>query len=265
MNSRVCQIDSCTMHRKISSFIIILFISASGLVAQVNIHDSTIFTSLVYATYGYQFPGGDLAKQFGSNSSIGGGFLFKTEHNWIFGFEGNFMFGQTVKNSDSLLKRISTKDGYVIDANGMYADIIYYERGYNFFAKFGKVIPVLSPNPNCGITLLAGAGYLQDKIRIHNPGNTAPQLLGDYKKGYDRLNGGFALTGSAGYMYLSNTRLMNFSISLEFTQAWTSPYRDHDSNTGEPTSGKLSSQLYTVRACWIIPLYRRVPKEFYMY
>jgi hypothetical protein len=242
-----------------------LFFTFSSLFAQVNIHDSTIFTPLISATFGYQFPGGDLAKQFGSNASIGGSIMFKTRHNWLFGAEGNFMFGQTVKNSDSLLNIISTREGFIIDANGNYADLVYYERGYNFFAKFGKVISLLAPNPNSGFTLVAGAGYIQDKIRIHNPGNTAPQLLGDYKKGYDRLNGGLALTGSLGYMYLSNTRLVNFSLSFEFMQAWTKPYRERDFDTGKQDTRNLSSQFYTIRVSWIIPLYRRVPKEFYVY
>jgi hypothetical protein len=220
---------------------------------------------LIYATYAYQFPGGDLAKQFGSNSSIGGGLLLKTKHNWLIGVEGNFMFGQTVKNSDSLLKTISTSEGFIIDGNGYYADMVYYERGYSFIGRFGKVIPLLSPNPNCGFTLMAGAGYIQDKIRIHNPGNTAPQLLGDYKKGYDKLNGGMVVSGSISYLYLSNTRLLNFSAGFEFMQAWTNPYRERDFDTGKKDTGKYSSQFYNIRVCWMIPLYRRVPKEFYVY
>jgi hypothetical protein len=253
------------MHRKAFILIGTLFIMSSCMFGQVSIHDSVISTSLIYATYEYQFPGGDLEKQFGGNSSIGGGFMFKTKQNWMFGVEGNFMFGQSVRNSDSLLRSISTHDGFIIDANGYYADIVYYERGYNFLAKFGRVIPLLAPNPNCGFTLLAGAGYIQDKIRIHNPGNTAPQLLGDYKKGYDRLNGGMAVTGSLGYMYLSNTRLLNFSLSFEFMQAWTTPYRERDFDTGKKDTRKLSSQFYSVKVCWFIPLYRRVPKQFYVY
>lgn len=241
----------------------LLFVSVSR--AQVSIVDSSIFTPMFYAVYGYQFPGGDLAEQFGSNSSIGGGFMLKTKHNWLVGVEGNFMFGQSVKNSDSLLKPILTKEGMIIDANGYYADLVFYMRGYNFLFKFGKVIPLLAPNPNSGFTVVAGAGYLQDKIRIHNPGNTAPQIYGDYKKGYDRMNGGFALTGALGYMYLSNTRLLNFSLAFEFTQTWTKPLRDYDFNTGAKDTRSFSSQYYTARAIWIIPLYRRMPKEFYLY
>ncbi len=245
--------------------ILVILITSSSLMAQVNIRDSVIFTPIIYATYGYQFPGGDLAKRFGSNSSIGGGFMIKTKHNWLFGVEGNFMFGQQVWGSDTMLSNISTSQGFIIDANGFYADLVYYERGYNFFFKTGKVIPVLSPNPNSGLVFIAGVGYIQDKIRIHNPGNTAPQLLGDYKKGYDRLNGGLAVTGSVGYMYLSNMRLLNFSVHFEFMQAWTKPYRERDFDTGLKDTKNLSSQFYTIRAVWMIPLYRRTPKEFYYY
>lgn len=244
---------------------VVLLFAAAGSFGQVNIRDSSIFTPLIHFTYGYQFPGGDIARQFGSNSSIGGSVFFKTKHNWLIGFEGNYMFGQTVKNSDSLLKNISTKEGFLIDANGYYADLVYYERGYNLLLKFGKVIPLLAPNPNSGFTVTAGGGYIQDKIRIHNPGNTAPQLLGDYKKGYDRLNGGIALTGSVGYMYLSNRRLLNFSAAFEFMQAWTWPYRERDFDTGRKDTQKLNSQFYTLRVSWIIPLYKRAPKEFYYY
>ena len=233
--------------------------------AQVNIRDSAIFTPVIYATYAYQLPGGDLARQFGGNSAIGGGFLFKTASNWLIGVEGNFMFGLSVKDADALLRNISTTEGYIIDANGFVSDIVFHERGYNFSARFGKVIPLLAPNPNSGFMVTAGTGYLQNKIRIHNPGNTAPQLLGDYKKGYDRLNGGWLLSGTLGYMYLSNSRLLNFSLALEFMQAWTTPYRDRDFDTGLKDTRKLSSQFYSLRVSWFVPLYKRAPKEYYLY
>jgi hypothetical protein len=251
--------------RKILLFICLWLFIPLIASAQVSIRDSAISTTMVYAAYSYQFPGGDLAVQFGSNSSIGGGFLYKTKRNWLFGVEGNFMFGQSVKNSDSLLTGISTRDGFVIDANGMYAEIVFYERGYNLQARFGKVIPLLAPNPNSGFVVMAGIGYLQNKIRIHVINNTAPQLEGDYKKGYDRLNGGLVLSGSLGYMYLGNTRLLNFYLGFEFTQAWTKPYRDFDFNTGRPDTRKFSSQFYGIKACWFIPLFRRAPKQFYYY
>jgi len=232
---------------------------------QVSIRDSSIAIPMIYATYSYQFPGGDLAVRFGSNSSIGGGFLVKTKSNWLIGVEGNFQFGSSVKNQDSLFTSISTPEGYIIDANGKIADVVLYMRGFSFFGSFGKLFPWVGPNPNSGFTLMAGAGYLQNKMRILNPDNTAPQLQGDYRKGYDRQNGGIALTATVGYLYMSSSRLLNFSLGFEFIQAWTKSRREVDFNTGKPDPAKLSSQYYGIKATWNIPLYRRSPKEFYLY
>ena len=105
--------------------LVLLFpiIIAAPLSAQVNLKDTTIRMGMFYATYSYQFPGGGLAKLFGGNSSIGGGFLYKLRSNWLIGAEGNFLFGGTVKNSDSLIKMIVDKDGLIIDENGYSADI----------------------------------------------------------------------------------------------------------------------------------------------
>ncbi|MBE0646553.1 MAG: hypothetical protein IH596_02095 [Bacteroidales bacterium] len=246
-------------------FFLMICMVASYANGQVSIKDSSIAIPMVYATYSYQFPAGDLAVRFGSNSSIGGGFLVKTKSNWLIGVEGNFQFGSTVKNQDSLLTTISTPEGYIIDANGRIADVILYMRGFSFLASFGKLFAWVGPNPNSGFTLMGGVGYLQNKMRILNPDNTAPQLQGDYKKGYDRQNGGVALTASVGYLFMSTSRLLNFSLGFEFIQAWTKSNRAVDFNTGQPDPAKLSSQYYGIKATWNIPLYRRSPKEYYLY
>ena len=253
------------MFRKFFPVLIFSVMMAFSGYSQVSIKDSSVFTTVFYATYSYQFPGGDLTELYGSNSSIGGGLMFKTKSNWLIGAEGNFLFGGQVKNGDSLLKNISTPDGFIIDANGYYADIVYYERGYSLFFKIGKIIPVLTPNPNSGFTIMAGAGYLQNKIRIHNPGNTAYQLLGDYKKGYDRLNSGFAVNGSLGYTFFSNSRLLNFYAGFEFTQSWTKNKREYFFDTGMRENISYSTQFYGIKINWMIPLYKRTPKEYYLY
>jgi hypothetical protein len=250
---------------KIHIPLLLLTLAVTSLQAQVNVKDSAITAPIIYATYSYQFPGGDLADRFGSNSSIGGGFLVKTSGNWLIGAEGNYLFGGTVNDQQTMLVLISNPEGQIIDANGMYADIVLYERGFSFYGYFGKLIPVLSPNPNSGFTVTAGAGYLQNKIRVHNPNNTAPQVLGDYKKGYDKLNGGFALSGSIGYTYLSNSRLTNFSVNFEFIQAWTKRMRDYNFDLKGPDPDSYSSQFYGIKVCWFIPLYKRKPKDFYLY
>ena len=250
------------MKRILAAAVLVLaFLQGAG---QVSIKDSSIFTPLIYATYSYQFPAGDLSERFGDNSSIGGGIMLKTKSNWLIGAEWDYLFGASVKNQDSLLRLISTPEGLIIDANGYYADVILNERGWGIYGSIGKIIPIW-PNPNSGISVIAGAGYLQNKIRYNNPDNTAPQLDGDYKKGYDKLNGGFSVRGSLGYQYLGNTRLLNFYVGFEFTQAWTEALRKIDFDTGEPDTKKYSSQFYGIKAVWFIPLYKRTPREYYLY
>ena len=247
-------------------FFILLMILTPGLVySQLSVKDSAIFTPLIFGTYSYQWPGGDLAQIFGSNSSIGGGLIFKTKSNWLVGAEGNWLFGGTVKISDVLLSNIVSHEGYVIDPNGFFADIYYYERGFSFYAKFGKLFPVLTPNPNSGITLMAGVGFMQDRIRIHSAQNDLPQITGDYEKGYDRLNSGPAVTASLGYLYLGSTRLLNCYIGFEFIQASTKSKRDMDFDAGLKNNMNYNSQFYSAKFIWFIPLYKRKPQAYYVY
>jgi hypothetical protein len=171
-----------------------------------------------------------------------------------------------VKNTDSIFRGISTSDGFIIDENGYYASMVYQERGFSIIARFGKLIPVLSPNPNSGVTIMAGGGFIEDKIRIHdNDGDVAAPVAGDYKKGYDRLNSGPLVTGELGYTFMSNTRLLNFYIGFDFTQAWTTSMRDRDFDTGKKDTKKYSTQFYGFRANWIIPLFKRKPETYYLY
>jgi hypothetical protein len=253
------------MCRKIFfSLVILSFIVNHGF-SQVSIKDSSIVVPAIYGTYAYQLPGGDLAKRFGGNSSIGGGFMVKLKSNWILAAEGNYLFGGTVKNGDSLMRNIATTEGFVINANGYYSEIAFAERGFNIIGKFGKLFPVISPNPNSGPVIMIGGGFLQDKIRIHDGDNTAPQVYGDYKKGYDRLNNGWLVSGSIGYLYLGESRLINFFVGFEFMQSWTKYRRARNFDTGKQDNSTLSSQFYGIKVKWIIPLYKRKPKDFYLY
>lgn len=247
--------------------ILTLIISlAAGLKGQSDISDTTLSIPMFYATYSYQFPGGDLDDRFGNNSSIGGGFSWKTNQNWITGAEFNFLFGNDVKIADQIMNNLKTEDGAIINMAGNYTSYSVYERGYYISARIGKLIPVLSPNPNSGITIIGSLGYLQHKIRIEVVENTAPQLKDDYKKGYDRLAGGFGASEFIGYTYLSNSRLLNFYLGFEINQAWTKARRDVDFDTGKPDEiPKRFDVLYGIKVGWIVPLFKRMPEKYYYY
>jgi len=250
------------MKKHLISIIWLIFCCASILPAQVSVKDSAISTSLISIFYSYQFPGGDLSKRFVSNSAIGGSYFYKTKNNWIIGADGFFMFRDTIKES-GIFNSISTKDGNIIDGNGIYAEIHLYERGFYAGAKGGKLFPVFGPNKNSGIVILCGAGLLQHKIRIENTNNTAPQIKKDYKKGYDRLTNGLAFNEFIGYMYLGNSRLVSFYAGFEFTQAWTQNRRSYNFDMMRPDETKRLDLLSGFKIGWIIPLYKRSPEKYY--
>jgi hypothetical protein len=242
------------------SFLSIL-IAGQGF-SQANIKDSVISTSLVQATYSFQIPGRDLSKRFLNNNAIGLGYLYKTNKNWFWGADGFFMFRDTIKET-SIFDSIKNSDGNIIDGNGIFAEVHIYERGFHMGFKGGKLIPVGGPNPNCGIILLGGVGFLQHKIRIENKDNAAPQIIDEYKKGYDRLTNGLALSQFIGYMYLGSSRLINFYAGVEFVEAWTQNRRSYNFDLMGPDNTKRTDLLYTIKVGWIIPLYKRSPDAFY--
>ncbi len=245
------------------AWLCVCIFSTLFLKAQVNVKDSAINAPMFYFTYGFQLNSGDISKRFGGNSSVGGGFQYKIKKNWLFGAEYNYLFGGKVKDEASILSRISTSDGYVITSSGEYAQVNFTEAGYNMSVKIGKIFPVLSPNPNSGIMLTFQPGYLQHRIKITNPNNTAPQLKGDYKKGYDEMANGVSLTEFLGYFYMGNKRLYSFYAGFEFTQAFTKFRRAYNFNTMSRDTEQKHDYFYTFRVGWLIPLYRRAPVGYY--
>ena len=235
-----------------------------GFSQKVNVKDSSISVAMFTANYAFQIPGGDLAKRFGANSSIGSNFMIKTKKNFLFGVDGNFIFGSQIKE-DSLFANIATSDGHIINANGEFADVRTYERGFNTSFKAGKIFPLLGPNPNSGFVFLGSVGLLQHKIRIETPGNTVPALKGDYKKGYDHLTNGLCVSEFVGYMYFGNKRLVSFYAGFEFMQAWTQCRRDFNYSTMTRDNTKRFDLMNGLKVGWIIPLYLRTANSYYYY
>jgi hypothetical protein len=233
--------------------------------AQVKISEEKANFALFNAFYSYQIPGHDLAERFGHSSMIGGGFLYKFKSNLIAGLEGGFIFSENVKNESQYLKMIGTADGNVISEAGTFAGVFFHQRGFNIGARFGGIIPAFGPNQNSGILLMGGAGMLQHKIRIEVDENNAPQLRDDYKKGYDRLTNGPSISQFIGYVHFDNDRTINFKIGLEFTQAWTQSRRPYDFDRMEPDTQKRFDSLWGIRLGWVLPLYKRAPREYYYF
>lgn len=260
-------------------FLIAITITALALniQAQRSVSDSTISAFIPNISYAFQIPGGDIAKRYGYNSTIGGGFFYKTKKNLLLSLDVNFIFGNQIKNADSILWMVLTNSGYIIDGNGTYASYAIYQRGYSLNFRAGKVLKFLQANPNSGLMLMGGIGYLTHRMRIDVQHETAPQLKDDYGKGYDRLAGGFNLNQFIGYFYMGRSRILNFYAGLEFYQAFTKSLRDRDfdrliydqDNDSYKVVGKDNTNyldlFFGIKIGWMLPVYSRAPERYYTY
>lgn len=238
------------------------------LAAQYDIKKDKIETVLFQATYAYQFPGKDTKTLYGNNHSIGGSVFYKTQSNWLFSINGNFISGNNINISrQDLFGEILDNNGEIITGDGIYGSYALFERGAHFQARVGKIFPVLSPNKNCGFFVQGGIGYLFNRIRCEfgSYASPPPALAGDYLYGYDRMRGGFAWSGEIGYLFLSNSRVFNFSLSIEFTQAYTKSLREWDFNLKMKDNNSYIDQYIGIRGAIYIPTYKRKPAEYYYY
>ncbi|MCK9303120.1 MAG: hypothetical protein PHU62_01735 [Bacteroidales bacterium] len=251
------------MKNKFTSFVILLFLSIGCLAQTKNVAKEAMNIPLIYASYSYQFPFGDMAVRFGSNSTIGAGFMYKTENDFIWGIDWEFLFGGNVKSKDTLLKNIMTSDGDIINQLGQFSIVSIYERGNVILLKGGKRFSVWNNNPNSGLYVTGGLGFMNHKIRIDVYENDTPQLDPDYRKGYDRLSMGPACGLQAGYLFLGNNRLINFKAELELVYGLTHPVRPYNFDTMSKDVGWRHDFLVGLKVCWIIPLYPKLPKDFY--
>jgi hypothetical protein len=243
--------------------LILLTAFATTVFAQIG--DSAINVWQVGLNYSFQKPGADMESRYGYNSMVGPSFTLKTKKNWMIGAELSYLFGSNIKDGTSMLDALKTNNEQIINEYGEYGTILLTERGFYTGAYVGKLFPVLGPNQNSGVFFNLGAGLLQHHIRIENKDNNTPPVLGEYKKGYDKLSNGLCLRQFIGYQYLSNRRTINFYFGIEFYQGFTQSRRSFDFDTRTQDTQKYLDLLYAIKAGWILPLYRQTPDKFYYY
>lgn len=233
--------------------------------SQKSDKDAPASIPMFYGFYGYQWPGADMAERFGSNSVIGPGFLWKTSANWLWGAEYHYLFGNNTKEGFQILEEIMTSAGNIISGDGTPAVVALFERGNILGVRFGKLVPVTKKDRNSGIFFTAGGGFMNHKIRIDVENQSAPQLKGDYKRGYDRLSGGVYLSQSVGFIYFGQRKLMNFMVSVDIFEGFIKGQRDYNFDTMQPGDEKRFDLLIGPKIAWILPIRKRMAQEFYYY
>ncbi|MEO5673464.1 MAG: hypothetical protein ABIQ74_02350 [Chitinophagales bacterium] len=247
-------------------FIIILltFLRSNILNAQpgTNIIDTAVNAKLLSLSYAFQVPFADMASRFGSNHNIGTAFTFKMAHNLMIGAEGNFLFGGNIRE-DTIIDGLFTSQGFFIGTNGIAESVILFERGFSFFGKAGKLFTVGGSNPNSGLNVMVGAGFLQHKIKIDDPDKAVPFVDGEYSKGYDRLTNGFAISQYAGYLHLDARRFLNFNAGIEIIEAFTQNRRDFNFDQMKKDDSERVDILLSFKLSWVLPFYGKGEQRFY--
>lgn len=245
-------------------FLLVFILITNLSFGQRNVADSAVGVTWLSPQYGFNFSGGDLADRHGYFNSIGFTAGYKTNRNWFFGLDANYLFGNDVRLT-GLFDHLVDSKGNITDQNGDIAIVVVYSRGFHTNAVFGKLIPILSPNKNSGFLVTAGVGYLMHKVRIETQDQVVPQLELDYRKGYDRLTAGINTSQFLGYSYMANQGFLNFYGGFYFQQGYTYNQREifYD-QPDTPVSKEMMLDLqYGFRLGWLIPIYKRKPKEYY--
>lgn len=236
----------------------LLLFSTSFLKAQL---DSAITVPLIGINFGAQMPSGDLVQRFGPNLSIGLSFLMKTKKNWVLGVDASYLFGRNV--NEDVLSQLRNETGAVVDNEGFPADIRVTERGFIGQVVFGRVFKFIGANPNSGLMVNIGLGYMQHRIHFYDAQQRIAAVNGDLVKGYDRLTNGLCVSEFIGYLYLSENRIANFYFGIESFQGSTQSVRKVNYDTGLPDTETRTDILTGFRLGWILPLYKKTPNDFY--
>ncbi len=232
---------------------------------QRNVKDSIIGTPWIAVNYGGNWTKSDLALKFGYLNHLGIMAGYKTQKNWFYGFDGNFIFGNRV-NLNGMFDHLIDSQGTITDVNGDIAQVVVTAKGFNTNFAIGKIFPVLSPNENSGIFIHGGLGYLAHKYRIDTQEHVVPQIELKYRKGYDQLTSGINFHQFVGYAFMADRGLINFYGGFYAQQGLTRNRRTvffHQPGIPVSKAQMLDIQI-GFKVGWFIPIYKRKPKDFYI-
>ncbi|MFT6997727.1 MAG: hypothetical protein ACJAQ4_001481 [Cryomorphaceae bacterium] len=232
--------------------------------SQSDVSKDTIAMSLFQIQVGFQQPSGDMAELYGANFNIGFSYAYKTKRNFLFGTDFLFLFGDNVKNQQSIAQGLRTSSGQIIGITGEFILPIVQQRGFTGGFYVGKIFPIFGPNPNSGLEIRFGVQYLEHRTWIELRQDEYPPLEGEYRKGYDRKRAGIATNQFIGYRHFSNNRYANFFIGLDFYQGFTTDYRSYNVDQMEETNGDYFDMLIGIKMGWALPVYKRYANKFYV-
>lgn len=221
--------------------------------AQTTLHDQGFLFSPHYAL---QIPHGDLKDRYDLFSSIGLAVEYKTKRDFIFGIDYDWYFGESIGEFGTF-SEITTDFGQIIDADGNYSVVRLNIKGNYLTANCGYLINLPKDEPNSGILIQLGAGWMQHKIDIIASQTKIPQINGEYEKGYDKLTYGFATKQFIGYQHLNERDRYHLRAGIEFNQGFTQGRRTWDFNANAPGTDRRFDGTTALQISFIVPVYTK--------
>ena len=243
-------------------FVFLLCIFPLTLFGQRNLKDSTISQFIVGVNYKFNMTAGHMYERWGFNSGVGGDVDYKFKNNLTVGIDGSFIFGNRLKDTAVILG-VANSYGTITGLSGEPADVLFNLRGFNVNGKIGYVFNRLGNNPNSGLWITIGGGFLLHKINIESIYDEVPQIEGEYRKGYDKLTYGFAASQFIGYLFQADRRFLNFYAGIELVEGFTKNVRTYNFQLGGPDYTPRNDVLWSLKIGWMVPIYKRQPKEYY--
>ena len=245
-------------YRKNKIFIAILLIAFMS----SNAHDNK--QAAFAFNYTYQIPIGELSQKYGNNSAVGGTYFLENKNNIIIGIEGNYIFGNNIKDS-TIFDNITTSTGAIIGADGNYANINLMQRGFDSHIFIGYAFHFSQENLS-GIYVYQGIGYLQHQIFIDTKNQNVPQLSEEMKKGYDNFSNGISTKFNLDYKYYHKKGRFQISSGLNYTIAYTKNQRPYNfANQEYYNSVRKWDKLLGCKIEVIIPINRKNEEEFHYF
>lgn len=241
---------------RITAILFVLVSASAWSQSEIKTDQGFLFTP----QYGFHTPGADLKERFNTFSALGLGVDYKFKSNFSIGVNYEWMFANNIKNT-SPFSSITSTSGQVIDQNGDFSQIRLNMKGHLATLNLGYLINLPSDEPNSGLLIQVGGGFLQHRIDIVSSQVTIPQVNGDYEFGYDKMTYGFATTQYIGYQYLVEKNRYHFRLGVAFNQGFTEGRRTWDFNTNSSGLDKRFDTTVALKASLIVPVYTKSAKE----
>lgn len=211
-----------------------------------------------------QLPFADMGERFGFSNQVGLTFMYKMKKNWMIGAEGGFIFGTKLREN-YVLDRISNANGQFVGQTNDLITIRPNMLGGMLKLQVGKIIPFSVKYPDAGLLLITGFGFLQHKISINVRENILPQLDKTYRKGYDRMSNGPALSQFIGGIFMERRKMYSFYGGVQFDVGFTQNRRNYDFYEMQKLNDKRIDFMIGFKLGWILPIFLQASEKEYYY